>query len=439
MEGSRTSVGSVVGMRWGRGRLLFRRWCGAAALGVSVALVAPAGHVSAQDDHPDGGERVAEPLDEALRDAGPGDLERRRAEVAERLDAAGSAAELARRTEAEAAAALAELDAALAVAQEEVASTALGVKEATAAVKAAEDKRRKADRRARQAEEDLRAAAVDMFINPPQAASVSAALSGTVEQEMASTGLLVGRAESRRLLSVRRDRAQAAATRAERAAQKAVQAADAARAAAERAATELADQLELRSDELRRIRADVALLEAEVADLELTDLVLETRLALDGLSESGSVTAIKGPDGRWVPVTDGLPTRADMVRIGDTGVWVHNLVAANVTAMFLAALKDGVVLAGSAHRDSTRQIQLRASHCGTSYEALFTAPASSCSPPTARPGQSMHERGLAVDFTEGGRVLNRSSASFVWLSENAADFGFFNLPSEAWHWSVNGR
>ena len=66
-------------------------------------------------------------------------------------------------------------------------------------------------------------------------------------------------------------------------------------------------------------------------------------------------------------------------------------------------------------------------------------PSSSCSPPTARPGQSMHERGLAIDFTEGGRVLNRTSASFLWLSENAADFGFFNLPSEAWHWSVNGH
>ncbi|MCZ7628158.1 MAG: D-alanyl-D-alanine carboxypeptidase family protein [Microthrixaceae bacterium] len=426
-------------MRWGRGPRTVRQCRRVVTCGLLVAFLAPAGPAFAQDDHPDGGERIADPVDEAVRDATPGELRRRRAEVAERLEEAGSAAELARRTESEAARALAELDAALVVAQEAVASSALEVEEANAAVDVAEARSAKADRRARQAEEDLGNAAVDMFINPPQAASVQAALSGTIEQEMASTGLLVGRAESRRVLSLRRDRARAAATRAERAAQKAARDADTARAAAERAASELSAQLELRSEELRRIREDLALLEAEVADLELTDLVLETRLALDGLSQSGSVAAVRGPDGKWVTVTDGLPTRADMVQIGDTGVWVHNLVAANVTAMFLEALSDGVVLAGSAHRDSTRQIQLRASHCGTSYEALFLVPASSCSPPTARPGQSMHERGLAIDFTEGGRVLSRSSASFVWLSENAADFGFFNLPSEAWHWSVNGR
>ena len=29
--------------------------------------------------------------------------------------------------------------------------------------------------------------------------------------------------------------------------------------------------------------------------------------------------------------------------------------------------------------------------------------------------------------------------AFVWLTANAARFGFFNLPSEPWHWSVNGR
>jgi hypothetical protein len=414
-----------------------------AVLGVSIVLALPAGSVHAQDrpaeTHADGGERVTDHLGEALREATPEELERRRAAVADRLAAAGSAAELVRRTEADAAAQLAELDLALATAQGAVATSGVEVREATAALKVAEDRHSETEDRARQAEDELRAAAVDMFMNPPQANSIRAALSGTVEQEMASTGLLVGRAEVRRQLSLRRDRARTAAAKAERAAEKAAEEADSARAAAEEAAVELSAQLELRNAELGRIREDLALLEAEVADLELTDSVLATRLALDGLSQSGSVTAAQGPDGNWVPLANGLPTRADMVQIGDTGVWVHHLVAPNVLAMFIAAFEDGVVLGGSAHRDSSRQIQLRASHCGTSYEALFTMPSSSCSPPTARPGQSMHERGLAIDFTEGGRVLNRSSASFVWLSQNAADFGFFNLPSEAWHWSVNGN
>ncbi len=444
-------------MRRGRGSWRRRSlWCALATLWVG-AVLAPSGaaagaptvhsqdHPAAGDapvlgdDHADGGERETDHLAEALREGTPEELQRRREEIARRLEEAGSAAELARRTEAEAAQALAEIDGALAAAQQEVADATVAVNEATAELESTRTRHVAAQQRARDAEADLRAAAVDMFINPPQAHSVRAALSGTVEEEMASTGLLVGRAETRRQLSVRRDRARLAAARAKRSAQVATDAATAARATAEQATTELSAQLELRNAELQRRREELALVESEVSDLQLTDSVLATRLALDGLARSGSVAAVAGPDGNWVPISDGLPTGADMVRIGETGVRVHHLVAPNVWAMFLAALEDGVVLDGSAFRDSSRQIQLRASHCGTSYEALFTMPSSSCSPPTARPGQSMHERGLAIDFTEGGRTLSRSSVSFLWLVQNAADFGFFNLPSEPWHWSVNGN
>lgn len=51
----------------------------------------------------------------------------------------------------------------------------------------------------------------------------------------------------------------------------------------------------------------------------------------------------------------------------------------------------------------------------------------------------MHEQGLAIDFAEGGRVLSRGSGAYAWLKANAASYGFFNLPSEPWHWSVNGN
>ena len=57
---------------------------------------------------------------------------------------------------------------------------------------------------------------------------------------------------------------------------------------------------------------------------------------------------------------------------------------------------------------------------------------SSCSPPTARPGQSMHERGLAIDFTcGGGGAIGRSSPCFSWLASNAGSYGFINLPQRA--------
>ncbi len=62
--------------------------------------------------------------------------------------------------------------------------------------------------------------------------------------------------------------------------------------------------------------------------------------------------------------------------------------------------------------------------------------ASQCSPPTAKPGSSMHEVGLAIDFEN---CSSRSSTCHVWLKNNAARFGFINLPSEPWHWLINGN
>ncbi len=106
-----------------------------------------------------------------------------------------------------------------------------------------------------------------------------------------------------------------------------------------------------------------------------------------------------------------------------------------VLGMINAARADGVNLSGSGYRDSSRQIQLRQSHCGSSYYAIYQMSASSCRPPTAKPGSSQHEIGLAIDFSNCGR----GSASYAWLKANAASHGFYNLPSESWHWSTSGR
>ena len=52
----------------------------------------------------------------------------------------------------------------------------------------------------------------------------------------------------------------------------------------------------------------------------------------------------------------------------------------------------------------------------------------------------MHEQGLAIDFTNNGRLISsRSDPAFQWLSGNASRFGLYNLPSEPWHWSTNGN
>jgi D-alanyl-D-alanine carboxypeptidase len=103
-----------------------------------------------------------------------------------------------------------------------------------------------------------------------------------------------------------------------------------------------------------------------------------------------------------------------------------------------ASAADGVVLCGGGYRSSAGQIEARQRN---GCPDIYNAPPSSCRVPTARPGQSMHERGLAIDFTcnGGGAIGSRSSPCFEWLAANAGSYGFRNLPSEPWHWSTNGN
>ncbi len=65
--------------------------------------------------------------------------------------------------------------------------------------------------------------------------------------------------------------------------------------------------------------------------------------------------------------------------------------------------------------------RLRRSHCGPSDYAIYEMPSSQCSPPTARPGNSMHEQGLAIDFVN---CSSHSTACWQWLDAHAAAYGF---------------
>jgi hypothetical protein len=120
------------------------------------------------------------------------------------------------------------------------------------------------------------------------------------------------------------------------------------------------------------------------------------------------------------------------------GITVASSIGDNLARLLDAADRAGISFGGGGYRDPSQQIATRRNNCGSSNYDIYQKPASSCSPPTARPGTSNHERGLAIDFTAGGRILTRSSAGFKWLKANASRFGFYNLPSEPWHWSVNG-
>lgn len=114
---------------------------------------------------------------------------------------------------------------------------------------------------------------------------------------------------------------------------------------------------------------------------------------------------------------------------------INASIASQASAMLAAAARDGLILTGGSYRSYDEQVALRKAHCGSSYYAIYQMSASSCRPPTARPGNSQHEVGLAIDFRNCG---SRSTNCYRWLAANAATFGFKNLPSESWHWSTTG-
>ena len=69
-----------------------------------------------------------------------------------------------------------------------------------------------------------------------------------------------------------------------------------------------------------------------------------------------------------------------------------------------------------------------------------------CRPPTAKPGTSNHEGGVAIDwglsgstwcFPDGKTCVG--NAGYDYMVANGAKYDFHKLPSEAWHWSMNGK
>jgi hypothetical protein len=127
--------------------------------------------------------------------------------------------------------------------------------------------------------------------------------------------------------------------------------------------------------------------------------------------------------------------RFNVCVIDGTTINVNVKIAANTKALIEKAKAEGLNLNGTSFRSYDKQVELRKAHCGTSNFDIYEKPSGQCSPPTAIPGNSNHETGLAIDFSN---CSSRSTACYNWLASNAAAFGLKNLPSEPWHWSVDG-
>ncbi len=120
-------------------------------------------------------------------------------------------------------------------------------------------------------------------------------------------------------------------------------------------------------------------------------------------------------------------------------VWVNASWSATVSAMFVEARAAGIDVGGGAWRSYDSQVALYEKNCGGGSRT--------CDPPTARPGSSNHEYGLAIDFSHitgtcgarRGVTTCTRSATYNWLVTNAGKYGVKKLSSEAWHWSHNGN
>jgi hypothetical protein len=149
--------------------------------------------------------------------------------------------------------------------------------------------------------------------------------------------------------------------------------------------------------------------------------------------KSGGTPTTKPP----LPPLPQIPS-VDVVDVG--GFTVSTAIAPQIGALLIAFSSTGLTLGGGGYRSPAGQIATRQANCGPTYYDIYEKPASACSPPTARPGTSMHELGMAIDFTCNGTLINsHSDPCFIWLETYAATYGLYNLPSEPWHWSTNGH
>lgn len=114
---------------------------------------------------------------------------------------------------------------------------------------------------------------------------------------------------------------------------------------------------------------------------------------------------------------------------------MHERLAPILRTLLAQAEIAGVSLEGAGYRDSATQRRLRIQNCPDPVNS----PPSSCSPPTARVGESLHEYGTAIDFTSNGQlILDRDHPAYRFLQANAPRLGIEVLPSEPWHWSFGG-
>lgn len=184
--------------------------------------------------------------------------------------------------------------------------------------------------------------------------------------------------------------------------------------------------------------------EESCADLDIGNAAAQNANQADAVAnnnivvgDTSSLTCTVGVDGGVGDgYTDNKLYKIRLCTVGNGEITVNAQIAEAIDKLVADAKTAGINLGGDGFRSMKDQVALRTKNgCPDTY----TSPSSSCNTPTARPGFSNHQMGLAIDFNQGGASLSKNMSGFSWLQANASKYGLKNLPSEPWHWSVDGH
>ncbi|MBK5222784.1 MAG: D-alanyl-D-alanine carboxypeptidase family protein [Acidimicrobiia bacterium] len=346
-----------------------------------------------------------------------------------------SEVDAAEATSAELAEALAALDANVRLETSQLEEAEAAVVAAEADVARALDAQAATEAEIEDLRESMAVVAVNAYVSPPQQDTLQVMLDGDLGTAPERRALLDLRASdtadllerfrsAQEDLAIQSENARLAEERAQGSRAEVQERFDSV-AAAREAQAELTAEAQVRLDQLMHSQAELEESEQQIS-AELKGRQEEQLAALQ--RQIAEANARRGP----VSLPGG--GSVNLARVG--GITVNASIAGQVDAMLQAAAADGIVLGGGGYRDSSSQIRLRTVN---GCPDVWHASASRCRVPTAIPGTSMHEKGLAIDFTANGRsISSRGSAGFQWLDANAHRYGFKNLPSEPWHWSTSG-
>jgi len=166
-----------------------------------------------------------------------------------------------------------------------------------------------------------------------------------------------------------------------------------------------------------------------------TDLSsLQTANVTVGMPEQETASSAVTSDG--TPPSGPTNLCSAGIKQTSSGMYACGSIASNVDGMLAAAKAAGMTITGGGYRSADSQKALRIQNCNGNY----TDRSAVCNPPTALPGLSNHNNGLAFDLKCNGVLIqSQSNQCYVWLKTNSGSYGLANLPSEPWHWSVDGK